>query len=111
MASSYFALLLLLVLVCVQCHFATSYGMLHLRNHPHNNKSQHYYHHGGHVIKGYYKGCDLFVGNWVHDESFPLYQSSDCSIIDPEFNCQMYGRPDSDYLKYRWKPLHCELPR
>jgi len=51
------------------------------------------------------------VGSWVFDESYPFYQSSSCDIIDPEFNCQMNGRPDSDYLKYRWKPLNCELPR
>ncbi|KAF7816118.1 protein PMR5 [Senna tora] len=55
--------------------------------------------------------CALFVGTWVRDETYPLYQSSHCPIIDPEFNCQMYGRPDSDYLKYRWRPLNCELPR
>lgn len=55
--------------------------------------------------------CALFMGTWVYDESYPLYQSSACPIIDAEFNCQMYGRPDSDYLKYRWKPATCELPR
>ncbi|CAI9288111.1 unnamed protein product [Lactuca saligna] len=55
--------------------------------------------------------CALFMGSWVHDESYPIYKASSCPIIDPEFNCQMYGRPDSDYLKYRWKPANCELPR
>ncbi|KAI3526259.1 hypothetical protein L1887_05505 [Cichorium endivia] len=55
--------------------------------------------------------CALFMGSWVHDESYPIYKASSCPIIDPEFNCQMYGRPDSDYLKYRWRPANCELPR
>lgn len=55
--------------------------------------------------------CALFMGSWVHDETYPIYQASKCPIIDPEFNCQMYGRPDSNYLKYRWKPANCELPR
>ncbi|XP_043712490.1 protein PMR5-like [Telopea speciosissima] len=57
--------------------------------------------------------CNLFVGNWVRDDdgTYPIYQSSACPIIDPEFNCQMYGRPDTGYLRYRWQPINCELPR
>ncbi|KAJ3682835.1 hypothetical protein LUZ60_013062 [Juncus effusus] len=55
--------------------------------------------------------CDIYTGTWVRDDSYPLYQSLNCPIIDSEFNCQLYGRPDTDYLKYRWKPLSCDLPR
>ncbi|KAE8711389.1 Protein PMR5 [Hibiscus syriacus] len=55
--------------------------------------------------------CALFAGTWVRDDSYPLYQYSSCPAIDPQFNCQLSGRPDSDYLKYRWKPLNCQLPR
>ncbi|XAR58902.1 hypothetical protein NMG60_11014475 [Bertholletia excelsa] len=55
--------------------------------------------------------CALFMGNWVRDETYPLYESASCPAIEPKFNCQKFGRPDSDYLKYRWKPADCELPR
>ncbi|KAJ0979363.1 hypothetical protein J5N97_014837 [Dioscorea zingiberensis] len=55
--------------------------------------------------------CDIFTGSWVQDESYPLYHFSSCPVIDPQFNCQLFGRPDSNYLHYRWRPATCELPR
>uniref|UniRef100_A0ACD5X0G8 Uncharacterized protein n=1 Tax=Avena sativa TaxID=4498 RepID=A0ACD5X0G8_AVESA len=72
---------------------------------------------GGHrhdVLPGP-KGCDIFSGSWVRDDgsttAAAAYSGFRCPIIDPQFNCQLYGRPDADYLRYRWKPATCELPR
>ncbi|KAF3655443.1 Protein trichome birefringence [Capsicum annuum] len=55
--------------------------------------------------------CDFFDGNWVTDESYPLYKPGSCSLIDEQFNCFLNDRPDSGYLKMKWKPKACSLPR
>lgn len=56
-------------------------------------------------------GCDLFDGDWIWDDNYPLYQSSDCRFLDEGFRCSEYGRPDSFYTKWRWQPKACNLPR
>lgn len=55
--------------------------------------------------------CDLYTGSWILDESHPLYQSTSCPFIDPGFRCQENGRPDKLYMKWRWQPFGCNLPR
>lgn len=55
--------------------------------------------------------CDVFDGNWVWDDTYPLYHSSNCSFLDQGFRCSENGRPDSFYTKWRWQPKDCNLPR
>lgn len=55
--------------------------------------------------------CDVFDGNWVWDESYPLYLSTNCSFLDDGFRCSENGRPDDFHSKWRWQPKDCNLPR
>ncbi|KAB2045276.1 hypothetical protein ES319_D01G149300v1 [Gossypium barbadense] len=57
------------------------------------------------------KICDLFDGNWVKDSSYPLYEPGSCSFVDHQFSCFAHGRRDIGYLKWKWKPKGCTLPR
>ncbi|XP_057948164.1 protein trichome birefringence-like 37 [Malania oleifera] len=55
--------------------------------------------------------CNLYQGSWVEDSTYPLFNPKGCPFIDPEFDCVKYGRPDLEYLKYRWQPSSCAVPR
>ncbi|KAL3353487.1 hypothetical protein AABB24_018287 [Solanum stoloniferum] len=55
--------------------------------------------------------CDIFDGKWVVDNNYPLYNASECPFVEKGFNCLANGRTNGDYLKWRWKPRNCELPR
>ncbi|GLT97476.1 hypothetical protein SLE2022_150380 [Rubroshorea leprosula] len=57
------------------------------------------------------KICDLYTGTWVKDEEYPIYKAGSCPYVDEAFDCQRNGRSDSDYLRWRWKPDGCDLPR
>ncbi|XAR51573.1 hypothetical protein NMG60_11006237 [Bertholletia excelsa] len=54
--------------------------------------------------------CDIFTGEWVHDPDAPYYTNMTCWAIHEHQNCMKYGRPDSEFMKWRWKPDGCELP-
>jgi len=55
--------------------------------------------------------CDVSDGSWVFDDSYPLYASNACPFIDEEFSCEANGRMDQSYMKLRWQPKHCSIPR
>ncbi|XP_066319627.1 protein trichome birefringence-like 1 [Miscanthus floridulus] len=55
--------------------------------------------------------CDTFYGNWVRDDSYPLYPAGSCPHVDESFNCHLNGRPDKAYERLRWQPSGCRIPR
>lgn len=56
------------------------------------------------------KDCDLFSGEWVPNPEGPYYTNETCYAIQEHQNCMRFGRPDTGFLKWRWKPDECELP-
>lgn len=102
---SSFHFIALCILLLQSSFIIVSSVVLVLRNHHSHNG-----HHRNPILQANQSSCALFMGSWVRDETYPVYQYS-CPIIDPQFNCQMYGRPDTDYLKYRWQPANCQIPR
>ncbi|KAK3193827.1 hypothetical protein Dsin_025137 [Dipteronia sinensis] len=49
------------------------------------------------------EGCDIFDGNWIWDDSYLLYQSTGCSLMDNGFRCLDF------YTKWRWQPKDCNF--
>ncbi|KAL2241586.1 protein trichome birefringence-like 19 [Sesamum indicum] len=54
--------------------------------------------------------CDIFTGEWVPNPEAPYYTNKTCWAIHEHQNCMKYGRPDSGFMKWRWKPDGCDLP-
>lgn len=53
--------------------------------------------------------CDIFSGEWIpYPEA--IHYTNSCYGIQEHQNCMKYGRPDTEFLKWRWKPDGCELP-
>lgn len=77
-----------------------------------NNKitATHYHSQLKKMPNSFYGGCDIFDGRWVRDDSKPYYPAGSCPYIDRDFDCHLNGRPDDDYLKWRWQPNGCDIP-
>ncbi|XP_010553609.1 PREDICTED: protein trichome birefringence-like 2 [Tarenaya hassleriana] len=60
-----------------------------------------------------YEDCDIYDGNWVRvdDETMPYYPPGSCPYIDRDFNCFANGRTDDAFVKWRWQPNGCDIPR
>ncbi|KAF8650520.1 hypothetical protein HU200_063892 [Digitaria exilis] len=57
--------------------------------------------------------CNIFKGEWVPDDpgATPRYTTETCPVIHGHYDCTRYGRPDLEFLRWRWRPDRCELPR
>ncbi|XP_062233098.1 protein trichome birefringence-like 19 [Phragmites australis] len=57
------------------------------------------------------EACDIFRGEWVPDPDAPYYTNDTCSVIHEHYDCIRYGKPDLGFVKWRWRPDGCDLPR
>ncbi|KAL6911416.1 hypothetical protein ACP4OV_000221 [Aristida adscensionis] len=58
------------------------------------------------------EACDVTRGEWVRDaEAAPYYTNLTCPFIDDLQNCMRFGKPSLEFLRWRWRPDGCELPR
>lgn len=55
--------------------------------------------------------CNVFRGDWILGSDEPYYTNGTNCEIDQRQNCMKFGRPDTEFMKWRWKPNECELPR
>uniref|UniRef100_M4CWR9 Uncharacterized protein n=1 Tax=Brassica campestris TaxID=3711 RepID=M4CWR9_BRACM len=53
--------------------------------------------------------CDLFNGEWIPNDESPYYNMT-CWAIQEHQNCMQFGRPDTGFMRWRWKPDSCDLP-
>lgn len=54
--------------------------------------------------------CNIFSGHWAPYPKETYYDNETCPFILYQVNCLASGRPDTEFMKLRWKPDECELP-
>ncbi|RZC51251.1 hypothetical protein C5167_019681 [Papaver somniferum] len=75
-----------------------------------------FHHHHNHLttplstLKYGNPNCNIFEGEWIWNPNATYYTNTTCNHIHDHQNCMKFGRTDTDFLKWRWKPNDCELP-
>jgi hypothetical protein len=47
----------------------------------------------------------------VPDDKAPYYTNLTCPFIDDLQNCMKFGKPSLEFMRWRWQPDACDLPR
>jgi hypothetical protein len=55
--------------------------------------------------------CNVTRGEWVPDAEPPYYTNLTCPFIDDHQNCMKFGKPSLEFMRWRWRPHGCDLPR
>ena len=45
------------------------------------------------------------------DDEPPYYTNLTCPFIDDLQNCMKFGKPSLEFMRWRWRPDGCDLPR
>lgn len=99
------ALTLLILGIIPLHHTCKWYHATNLANHGQSEKSSPY-----HAIEDMEikivddETCDISIGEWIPNPDGPYYTNTTCWAIHEHQNCIKYGRPDTDFLK--WRYLH-----
>ncbi|KAH7685924.1 PC-Esterase protein [Dioscorea alata] len=54
--------------------------------------------------------CDLSVGKWIPKPEGPTYTDETCDYMASYTNCLKNGRPNRDFLYWKWQPTGCDSP-
>ncbi|XP_021842453.2 protein trichome birefringence-like 38 [Spinacia oleracea] len=58
------------------------------------------------------KKCNIFDGSWVYkpEDKNGSYDVLSCPFVEEKMSCHKNGRPDFEFLKWRWEAKDCEIP-
>lgn len=103
--------ILIPIVIAFVLSFFLAIGLRYLYILPSITQTFHFQEDGASHLNDSDSSCDMFDGDWILDDSYPLYNASECPFVEQGFNCLENGRMDEGYLNWRWKPKSCNIPR
>lgn len=94
--------LTLIILGIIPLHYTSKwYNATNLSNHE-SEKSSTYHIEDMEIKIMDDEACDISIGEWIPNPDGPYYTNTTCWAIHEHQNCMKYGRPDIDFLKWRY---------